>query len=672
MIDARFRIPRPAAQQHWTAYQAVIYLTEVVGKMGVYVVLATVSALLFCASYSWVTEWLGKTQATQLALYLGGALVTGILLAYLGAAIECMDLLIPFRRSFQRSTYGTAQWADTQQLEDMGFARRTGETGEKGEIILGRLGTDHNMILPADQALLNMAFFGPPGAGKSKTFLMTILQEWAKGGSAIILDPKGELYEQTAHLYEDAFCINLSDPSQSDRWNFIPDCAGNVRVAREIGFLLASADEAEASGRDPFWKNAEKAGFAALLNLLASGVADPRPSDLAEMIALSSIDSLNSAVMASTDIDIQTDWGSFTKLKPETQANVLIGMSVICSVFIDPVIKTISTVPTQADLARGVRSLDLRDLRKPGTAVYVVIPEGRDKEFQAFLAVLFGLAAAYLRDSSMGKAQEFGDLTRVLFILDELANLPAVAEAIKIAQLVSMGRGRRMLAAMGFQSKSQMYDQLGRERTDSILGSVGTFIFLPGITDQVTLEWASQLSGQTTVWQHTSVDVMGSHSLDSSRSTEVGRSLVTTDEIRRMIKYEQALALISNVPPIRFRYPPMVAVANPPKPKRHIEPGVEEVKPKTVKPVASGPSSSGGGMGRKSAAQTLGVVREQVATVAELPSLDAVFAGLEKEEKNLAPLPPQQIFDLDPTLNDAEVVKLMDNELPVNHLELAF
>ncbi|MBS1807511.1 MAG: type IV secretory system conjugative DNA transfer family protein [Acidobacteria bacterium] len=684
-IDSRFRIPRPAAQQYWTAYQAVVYLTEVGGRMLTYLVLAGISVFLFYLTTGWLTEVLGKTTTTQYYFYTYGAMWALIVVAFLAAIIESMDLLIPFRRSFQRSTYGSAQWADILQLEDMGFARPVEDGVQPGEIALGRLGLTHNMLLPKEQALLNLAFFGPPGSGKSKTFLMRILQVWAKGGSTIVLDPKGELFEQTAHKYRNAYRINLDRPELSDRWNFMDDCKGNVRVAREIGFLLASSDEAEARGRDPFWKNAEKMAFAALLNLVASSVKDSVPADLAEMIALSTIDDLNARVMASADKDVRTDWGSFTKLKPETQANVLIGMSVIVGAFTDPVISEITQPPTEKDLDRGVRSLTLDKLRQPGTAIYVIVPEGRDKEFQAFLAVLFGLAAAKLRDSSMGKAQEFGDLTSVLFILDELANLPAVAEAIKISQLVSMGRGRRMLAAMGFQSKAQMYDHLGRERTDAILGSVGTFVFLPGITDQTTLDWASQLTGQTTAWQHTSVDVLGSAAFDSSRSTEVGRALLTTAEIRQMVKYEEALAVISNVPPIRFRYPDMVAVANPSAPRRQIagkglglveapEEEVEDFEEAVITASVPKPKpkkASGGGMAKKSEASA----RERDVAIEQLPGLDEVMGNLELEAKKKSVPPPQPVIEAmetqitrDPTLKDMEP----EIDLPANHLDYAF
>lgn len=673
-IDSRFRIPRPAAQQYWTAYQAVVYLTEVGGKMLTFGVMALISSFLFYFSTGWLAEYLGKTAATQYYFYLYGGMWGLIAVALLAAVIESMDLLIPFRRSFQRSTYGSAQWADILQLEDMGFARPVEDGVKAGEIALGRLGLTHNMLLPKEQALLNLAFFGPPGSGKSKTFLMRILQVWAKGGSTIVLDPKGELFEQTGYMFRNAYRINLDRPDLSDRWNFMDDCKGNLRVSREIGFLLASADAAEAKGRDPFWQNAEKMAFASLLNYISKIVPNAKPADLAEMIALSTIDQLNTNVMACGDRDIQADWGSFTKLKPETQANVLIGMSVIVGAFTDPVIKEITRKPSQADLDRGVREISLDRLREPGTAVYVIVPEGRDKEFQAFLAVLFGLAAAKLRDSSMGKAQEFGDLTSVLFILDELANLPAVAEAIKISQLVSMGRGRRMLAAMGFQSKAQMYDHLGRERTDAILGSVGTFVFLPGITDQVTLEWASQLTGQTTAWQHTSVDVFGSAAFDSSRSTEVGRPLLTTAEIRQMVKYEEALALISNVPPIRFRYPEMVAVANPPQPKRVIterglvhEENLEEDQ-EVVEEVENVEPSTAGGMARKSIAAK---IHDREAAIDDLPGLDDVIGELDAKKSPVVEPPIMAMeheITPDPTQKDMEP----EIDLPVNHLDYAF
>ncbi|MGH9940135.1 MAG: type IV secretory system conjugative DNA transfer family protein [Blastocatellia bacterium] len=134
-------------------------------------------------------------------------------------------------------------------------------------------------------------------------------------------------------------------------------------------------------------------------------------------------------------------------------------------------------------------------------------------------------------------------------------------------ELLGVGRGRKMAVALGYQNIGQVYHHYGSDGGDAVLGSIGTMIFLPGL-DHRTAEYASKRIGQTTVWQSTSVDVKDGTKFDSERMSEVGRSLMDAPEVRRMVKYRQAVAIIGNAPPVRFSYPPLAMIGSAPQPKR--------------------------------------------------------------------------------------------------------
>jgi type IV secretory pathway TraG/TraD family ATPase VirD4 len=148
--------------------------------------------------------------------------------------IETAQLSMPYFHIFQRSTYDTARWADPLMLRDLHLARRKWEPILSGENPLGGLGKDTNVVLSAEQRMCHLAIFGPPGSGKSATFFMTSLRAWSASGSAIVLDPKGELYHQTAPNFENVYRIDLQSPKRSDRWNFLPACRHNAELARSI------------------------------------------------------------------------------------------------------------------------------------------------------------------------------------------------------------------------------------------------------------------------------------------------------------------------------------------------------------------------------------------------------------------------------------------------------
>ena len=80
----------------------------------------------------------------------------------------------------------------------------------------------------------------PAGRGKVATFFMHMLRDWSASGSAIVLDPKGELYEQTAYRYRNVYRLDLPHPEISDRWNFVPSCKGGetLRAGQWQAFKL--------------------------------------------------------------------------------------------------------------------------------------------------------------------------------------------------------------------------------------------------------------------------------------------------------------------------------------------------------------------------------------------------------------------------------------------------
>src|SRR3982074_1539788 len=112
--------------------------------------------------------------------------------------MEAVHELMPYYRIKQRLTYGTGRWADEVYLRNTGLAMKIGDDLSllpRGAVRIGKLRRGYDLVLPETEWLRHMALFGPPGSGKSKTFLMGMLRDIARSGSAIILDPKGELYE---------------------------------------------------------------------------------------------------------------------------------------------------------------------------------------------------------------------------------------------------------------------------------------------------------------------------------------------------------------------------------------------------------------------------------------------------------------------------------------------
>lgn len=546
--DARYGIPRPAAAPHMPAYQAARQFVGICGEG----VLLTAAGILTAVLWLWIIDWVPISMEFELACR---ALSLGAL--YLSAA-EAATLPLPYYQLYQRSTYGTSRWADPILLKDLKLARRKSEALPPGELPLGGIGTQYEVVLNEAQTMCHLAVFGPPGSGKSATFFMSWLRAWSQTGSAIVLDPKGELYDQTAYRFENVYRIDFQDPERTDRWNFLPACRNDAELAHEAASIILNVDSSRPTTADPFWKEAETAALTAILLYLAQANPRPTPAMIQQFVSIYSLKELNEMMMASPDPHVPLYWGMFTKVEPKLQGGVLIGLGVRCAAFNIPNAKAISAPITSPMAARGIRPVSFADLRRSRTAIYVVVPEGDASRYKVVLATLFGLAAGQLR-----KGDLLETAAPVLFNFDEAGNIFIHG----LSELLGVGRGRRLCVALGYQNIGQVYQHYGSDGGDAILGSVGTMIFLPGL-DHRTAEYASKRIGQATVWQSSSIDVKEGTRFDSERSAEVGRALMDPAEVRRMVKHRQAVAIIGNAPPVRSSYPQIAKLQNPPLCKR--------------------------------------------------------------------------------------------------------
>jgi hypothetical protein len=196
---------------------------------------------------------------------------------------------------------------------------------------------------------------------------------------------------------------------------------------------------------------------------------------------------------------------------------------------------------------RGARYIDFEELREPGVAIFVIIPEGAASRYKIPLATFVGQAVEHLRAGEVSD-----DTTPVMFVVDEAAHVPIV----NLKEIPGVGRGRRFGVMLFYQNLSQGYDMYGEHGFNAILGSINTKTFLPGC-DLVTARYASELVGQTTVWAHSYDDAPGTQ-YDKTRTTEAARPLVDPAEIRQLPMHRQAVTTVETMPPVKWAYPKSV------------------------------------------------------------------------------------------------------------------
>jgi type IV secretory pathway TraG/TraD family ATPase VirD4 len=535
-IDARYRIPRPADALHLDSFQAAVRLMRDVGEGLLLVACGITTACLL---------WHLANVLLRVGVEIHDYMMIAMPVALLIGVAEALSLALPYYRLTQRLTHGSARWADVKTLKDLKLAHDKRGLLPAGTLRIGRLTRRHDLVLPLNQVLRHAAIFGPPGAGKSASFFMSIAKDWARYGSAIFLDPKGELFAYTAQHFKRICRLDLADPRYSDRWNFVPACKGDAELAHEVASIIVGYDPNKHVNYDPFWQQAETALATALLLHLPQIVKNATPAQIAEFIADRDLKETDDEISRSPEREARIHWGLFKKAdKEKTQGGVFTGLGVKLDPFRSPHALAVLQSVTDEELARGLREIDLYDLRKPGTAIYVVIPEGDATRYKIILSILFGLVASVARKTSH---EESG--APVLLALDEAGNIPLH----NLSEILGVGRGRRFGLVLGYQNIGQLYKQHGRDGAQAILGSISSQIFLPGL-DAETAQYAARRIGRTTVLQHTSVDAPGS-TYDNERLAETGRDLLDAAELRQMAEYTQAVAIIGSAPPVKFGFP---------------------------------------------------------------------------------------------------------------------
>lgn len=553
-IDADYFIPRPADEPDLDSFHAATRFLTDVSRSGTLILSSAIAGYLLFRS----------GQILNLEFKWMTFVVMGALFVSLVGLFESMSLAYPYYSINQRLTHGSARWASIADLKAKGLAHRSSDPLPRGAVRIGRLSSalsfrQYDLVLTLEQLLVHTGIFGPSNSGKSATFYMNMLRDWAQTGSALVMDIKGELYAHTARYYDHVYRIDLENPDLSDLWNPLPRCLKNGELAHSIASMIVGYEPENMKVNDSthYWISGETALMKALCLHLPTIAVNPTLPMIKEYLSLNELKKLGEDMRNSDDREARIEWGNFIKVDAEkTQGGVITGLNNKLAPLRSPNAMRILKSATTDEIARGVREINLADLRKPRTAIYVVMNETQASEYHILLELIFGLAAIEMQASTSKNA------TPVLMALDEAGNVapPKLQDKLKI------GRFRNTPYLLGFQDVPQIKRKFQEQGGRAVLAGMKNQIFLPGI-DPETGVYASSMLGSATVLSRTEVDAPGTRN-DAERVSESRRDLKQAPELRRMVKYRQGIAIIDTADPILFRFLPRADtgdVAIPPK-----------------------------------------------------------------------------------------------------------
>jgi type IV secretion system protein VirD4 len=195
----------------------------------------------------------------------------------------------------------------------------------------------------------------------------------------------------------------------------------------------------------------------------------------------------------------------------------------------------------------GAAEFEPRLLLEGNHTLYLCAPSYDQRRLRGFFTALTQQVLAHAFTASTKKGRPLDP--PLLVVLDEAAHIAPLVELDGLAATCA-SHGIQLVTV--WQDLAQVRARYGA-RAPTVLNNHRAKLFLPGIADPDTLEYASQLIGDEEVSQPTVTrDPRGAHSTTSTRSP---RRLLPPAELRRLPR-GQAVLVYGTLPPARLRLRP--------------------------------------------------------------------------------------------------------------------
>ncbi|ABS40697.1 type IV secretory system conjugative DNA transfer family protein [Clostridium botulinum] len=362
------------------------------------------------------------------------------------------------------------------------------------ENILGDyLQLSKNIKLEEKIAFEGTVIIAPTGGGKTTSFFIPNLLNPNLKGSIVAYDPKGELYEKTSWFQKnicgrDIVVFAPLEPSISCKYNLLEQCKDTTEVLQLASTLITNGSLAielqtgkKTGGTE--WDNMATPLFsAALLYCKAQGLPVSTIENAFRLIIEKSLQELDTLFSNSTE-DCRTQWDIFNSVgdADRTIGSIKITLTTALKIFGDKKI---------CKVLSGTSTFNPAHLRKKSTCIYIISEERRSSYVSPVMASFFSQLFDKVLDSYNKNSLP------VYFFLDEFANLGMLNNMSVNCATV---RSREISLNICLQSISQLEQIYGKDNALSILNNLKTKIAFSGLSDLKTLDYISQLCGNTQI-----------------------------------------------------------------------------------------------------------------------------------------------------------------------------
>ncbi len=386
----------------------------------------------------------------------------------------------------------------------------------------------------------NMVVFGPPGCGKSTSYVLPfIMQCIMRRHSVIVSDTKGEVYAKTVeaaryngyHVYR----LDLKDPENSDGWHVLKELRRkDMRALTFAQTVMANSGNPKDSFYEP-----------QLALLRAICLYQERMPDIPEeqrtfyhaySLLLQGPETLDNTMKQACsahprEMQVVMDaYSAFLQGSPNLRGNIISGLANRLGVLAFPDVRDMTSTD----------EIDFASVGKRPTILYISMSDQHQTmSFLASLAFSFAfLDLVELADSRFSQTLP----VPVHFLMEEFGNLGRVNN---IDNYLSTARSRKIGINLVVQSLGQLIKIYEENMTHTILADCATWMCL-GCNDEATAKLLEWRSGEATVKVKTEQHDANEPAFKFAHQHSTGdgrRAFYTSNDIMKIKVKKEALVI---------------------------------------------------------------------------------------------------------------------------------
>lgn len=325
---------------------------------------------------------------------------------------------------------------------------------------------------------------GETGSMKTQRYILpAVYNIFNKGESAIINDPKGEIFKRMKGFLKKkgypVYVLNFRDPQTGSRWNpFSIPCdlwkAGNIDKSniyiRDIAKCIYS--ELANVTQDSFWSNTAIDYFTGLAQIV-------RDETSGEALTIENIRFTNSVGSERKDFStyLKNYYDATDKLSEMTMN---IEGTILAPNETRESIRSVFSQPLSLYIQESLRDMmcssdfDIAEIGRKKTAVFIITPAERSI-YNPIISAFVKQSYSTLIDLVASAQIDGKTPIRVNYILDEFSNLVRIED---FNQMITMARSSNIRFNLVIQSLAQLYKVYSPEEAENIMNNCEAwFIF---------------------------------------------------------------------------------------------------------------------------------------------------------------------------------------------------